>query len=935
MSVKPMFLIVCLFFLGINAASAQQKWMELRDKGANFYDIKAAFYEENKSLLKSYYKNLRNEDPPLVRNETNEGYQAEHEKEEYQNLIHYFRWAEVFEPRVSETKGDISALIEADYRARLTQQREQSGLRSAASWSLVGPVNTDNMAGNGRINSIKVDPNNANTFFACSPAGQLWKSTNAGGSWTVISDAIPAAGATDVAIDPTNSNILYALTGDADQAIYHPSSRGCYKSTNGGATWSPTGLIYTSAGVLLTSVIIHPTSPNIVIVSGTNGIWRSTNSGANFTQVSTSSIREVVFNPLKPATVYAGSKSGAVLLRSYDAGVTWTQLGGGLPASSAAVRFSIDISKADTNYVYVMATNSGANMQGFYRSTDAGATFSLMSTTPNIPNGQGWYNLAVAADPAAANTVYAAGLTIYKSIDGGATWASAGGIHSDVHDLQFLGADILAASDGGVYRRSGTSWTNISSNLAIAQPYSIGLSPTNTNTVVSGHQDNGTNITTNGTTWRAFSGGDGMVCFVDRTNANNLYMTYQNGVLRRSTNGGTNTTTLWNVPNGYWVTPYIQDPTTPTTLYAGGFNIYKSINSGTTWDSISNFGTGLQFRWIDVARTNSNIVYATTATAIYKTTDGGLNWTNVSGTVPTTTHLSIHIDVNNSNIVYVTLASTGTSQVFYTNNGGTTWTNISAGLPAVAANCIATQINLAGVAYCGTDLGVYYRDPSVSSTWQPYNAGLPSVPVRDLEIHYPTGQIYAGTFGRSIWVSPLDKVIPVELIEFKGTPNTEGSLLTWQTAQEIRFNHFEVERSSDSKTWQKFTETAAKGSASTYEILDTKPFYGINYYRLKMVDNDATFSYSKIVAIDWNKVSSTKWALFPNPVKDKLFLSGNEDISGEQAVQIMDIAGKIIVQTTIQKLRNGLSINNLANGTYFLELPNAKEAERKSFVVNR
>ena len=945
MKLKFVLFSLILTFLSTSISQAQQNWIQMVDKTSNFYEIKAAFLTENKAQLKTYYKNLRRGDVE-PRDET---FHAEHETEEYQNIVHFMRIAEWVEPRVSETNGDMDALIESDYRARLAQQKNINQ-RAAANWTLVGPINTDNMYGNGRVNSIIVDPNNATTLYACTPAGQLWKSTNNGGSWAVISDGIPAAGVTNIAIDPTNSSIIYALTGDADRAIFHPSSRGLYKSTNGGASWTTTGLSYSiSNGTVLTAVLVHPLNPNIILVSGTNGIRRSTNGGTSFTQVSTNSIRELAFNPQNPATVYAGSKSGAALLRSYDSGATWTQITAGLPTSAEAVRFAIDISPADTNYVYVMATNSSDNMQGFYQSIDGGNTFTQKaSSSPNIPNGQGWYNLAVAADPMADSIVYAAGLNVYRSTNGGATWTSLSGIHVDIHDLQFNGTDLLAASDGGVYRRTGASWSNISNNLAIAQPYGIGLSPTNANTVVSGHQDNGTNLTTNMSTWNAVSGGDGMISFIDRTNNSRIFCTYQNGVLRRSTNGGTSFSTIYTVPGGHWVTPFIQDPIDANTLYTGGDQVSKSIDGGTTWATIS--PANGQVRWIDVCRTNNQIIYYCTTSKVYKTTDGGTNWTDVSGTVPTTTHLHIHIDVNNPNAVYVSIASTSTNQVFYTSDGGATWANISSGLPPVSANTITTQLGLSGAAYCGTDLGVYYRNPALSTTWQSFNTGLPSVPVRDLEIHYASGEIRAATFGRSIWESPLDQVvIPVELVNFQGLlnpnknqnakpndQNTEGGvLLTWQTASELRFSHFEIERSTDSKFWSKLKDQTAKGRASNYQTIDDKPIFGINYYRLKMVDNDGSSADSKTVAIEWTKPSSKQWTVFPNPVKNKLYLAGNEDISGEQSVQVLDITGKVVFRTTINQVRNGFSVNDLSNGSYILDIKDKQENERKTLVIER
>jgi photosystem II stability/assembly factor-like uncharacterized protein len=936
-------LILSFTIFCATVAHAQPEWIKLSEKTSNFYEIKAAFLKENEARLKSYYQNFRTTDAE-PRDET---FQAEHDKEEYQDIIHFFRIADWVEPRVAEFNGNMDAMIAHDFRLRLSLKKDVQQ-RTAANWTALGPFESNNMYGNGRVNSIKVDPSNASIFYACTPAGQLWKSSNSGGSWSVISEGIPATGVTNVAIDPTNGNILYALTGDADQALYHPSSRGLYKSTNGGGSWAATGLNYTSNGTLLCNVLVLPTNTQVILVGGTNGIWRSTNGGTNFTQVATASIRELVFNPQNSNTVFAASKTGAVLLRSYNAGVTWTQMTSGLPTSSTAVRFSIDVSPADTNYLYLMASNTSSAMEGFYQSSDAGTSFTKKATTPNIPSAQGWYDMAVVCDPTNRTTVYGAGLSIYRSVDGATTFTNIGTEHSDVHDLDFIGNTLLASTDGGVHKYSGGAWTDLSSNLAISQPYGVGLSATNANTMIMGLQDNGSNVTTDGATWYARSGGDGMISFIDRTNVNNMYCTVQNGILRRSTNGGVNFVHSWQVPNGYWVTPYLQDPQVPTTLYAGGFNLYKSTNSGVSWDSISNFGTALQIRWIDVARTNNQIIYFTTATAIYKTIDGGANWTNVSGTVPTTTHLCIHIDVNDPNKVYCTLSSTGTSQVYFTNNGGTTWTNISAGLPAAAANTIVTQIGLTDAAYCGTDVGVYYRNPAVSASWQPYNTGLPVIPVRDVEIQYNIGKIRAATFGRGIWESPLDVVIPVELINFQGelvgdkskigtnaatTPNQEGILLSWQTASEVRFHHFELERSLDSKSWTKLADATAKGAASQYATLDEKPLFGVNYYRLKMVDTDGRFTYSKIVAVEWAKPNSKTWILFPNPVKDKLYLSGNEDVSGLENVQIVDISGKIVRTTTVQQLRNGLSINNLPNGVYFLDFNKGQSSERKEFVV--
>jgi photosystem II stability/assembly factor-like uncharacterized protein len=747
------------FLTQISFGQTPENWLKVGEKSTNFYDIKNAFMRENAAKLATFQAN---------KIDTTQSDGGE-EEEENRELIKYSRWAEWFEPRVWESKGDLSIIAQKEFEIRnalLNSPNSPSALNAA--WTLLGPINqTNNMFGNGRVNNIRIDPTNSSILYACTPASQLFKSINGGTSWTSISNGILATGVTDVAIDPTATNTLYAVTGDGDQAIYHPYSSGVYKSTNGGTTWSATGLSYSQGnGVGLTSIIINPTNTSIIIVGGTNGIFRSINGGTSFTQTSTQATRDLVFKPGDPNIVFAGSKYGGVFLRSADGGATWTQITSGLPASGTAIRYAIDVSPANTNYVYAMATDGSANLLGFYRSTDGGLNFTSMSTTPNIAGGQGWYDLAVAADPLTANTVYAAGIDIHKSIDGGVTWTNltnvytspAANTHPDVHDLTFAGTSTLyITNDGGVYKtiNAGTSWTNISSNLSIAQPYGIGLSATNANLIISGHQDNGTNLTSDLLNWKQVAGGDGMIGFIDRTNDNIMYSSSQNGGLRRSTNGGTSFSSFTSgFAGGYWVTPYVQDPITANVVYAGGTYVYKSV-AGAAWTAISPSFSSV--RWIDIARNNNQIIYALNSSTLYKTIDGGINWTNLT-TLPSGGVLHVHIDVNDPNIVYVSKASYSGNGVYRSTDAGATWVLWATGLPNLPVNTVVTQIGRPGEVYCGTDMGVYYRNSSAIS-WTAFLTGLPSIPVRDLEIFYPTGKLRAATFGRGIWETPLN-VLP-------------------------------------------------------------------------------------------------------------------------------------------------------------------------------
>jgi PKD repeat protein len=647
-------------------------------------------------------------------------------------------------------------------------------LSMPGTWTPLGPSGAPSNGGAGRINFVRFDPVNTSIVYVGSPAGGLWKSINGGTSWTTTTDALSVIGCSDLAIDPTNSNILYLATGDRDAADTY--SIGILKSTDGGVTWNTTGLTWTvNQGRTISKLLIHPTNPSILIAGTSNGIYRSTNGGANWTQVATAGgIMDLEYKPGDPNTVYASSTR---FYKSVDGGVTFTQVTTGLPANTSVNRLAIAVSAANPAYVYILAgSQSNSGYYGVYRSTDSGATFTTRSTTPNVlgwqsngsdTGGQSWYDLAIAASPTNADVVVVGGVNIWRSTNGGTNWTINGHwtgtgapyVHADVHDLIFLpgnGTTYWAGCDGGVFRttNSGTGWSDMSANLQIAQMYRLGMSTSNAGLVLSGHQDNGTNRM-NGTTWAQVIGGDGMECFIDRTNNNVMYGELYNGDFYRSTNGGANWSNIVSglTGNANWVTPWCQDPVTANTIYAGYSQVFKSTNQGTAWTQLGTItGTGTIIA-LDVAPSNTQVIYAARQGSIFKTTNGGTNWTNITGTLPVASAVItyIEIDPTDANNVWVTFSgySSG-NKVFVTTNGGTSWTNFSTGLPNLPVNCIVYQNGTQDGVYVGTDVGVYYRDNTYAS-WQPYFTGLPNVIVKELEIYYATGKLRAATFGRGMW----------------------------------------------------------------------------------------------------------------------------------------------------------------------------------------
>jgi hypothetical protein len=764
------FLVLTLIFT-FNRLKAQS-WLELREQGANFNEVKAAFERQYGSKVKKMNRELREEAKDGV------GHTDQFERQ-MEGMIQYKRWAEFVEPRVRESNGEMSAMNRGISQAIADKARRAATTRTGASWSLIGPRNTPTNGGNGRINAVRAHPTIAGTLFGCAPAGGLFKSTDNGTNWTPISDGVAVMGATDVAFDRTNASTMYLATGDGEAGDAY--STGIYKSTDGGASWSATSLSFpVSGGKRISKIIVNPTDGSI-LAGGSIGIYRSTDNGGTWTQVVTTSVRDLEFKPGDPTVVYAGgyfstTTTNPNFLRSTNGGVTWATAGTGLPTTNWQ-RVAVAVTDLDPTYVYALVSNTTDDgLRGIYLSTDGGTTFTSKATTPNIlgweatspaAGGQGWYDLSIVVDPSVKTTIYMGGVNVWKSTTSGASptcighWSGSGApyVHADIHDLTFIGSTLYVGNDGGIFASAngGSTWSDKSGNLAIAQLYGIGISQTNANLIIAGHQDNGTTLTSNGTTWAEVNGGDGMLCFIDRANNSQMFSSIYNGALYRSTNGGSSFSSIYTVSGGGWVTPWMQDPVTAATLYAGGTNVVRSTNSGTSWSTISSFtGVGTLVS-LDVAKTNAQHIVAASATKVMKTINGGSSWTDITSTLPassTTSILNVYFDPTNASKIYVGLASYTGQSVFYSADGGATWTNISSGLPSVPANCFVIQNNN-GDLYCGTDIGVYLRSAG-SSTWTDFTSGMPGLTVRDLEIYEPTAKLRAATFARGIWETPVN-----------------------------------------------------------------------------------------------------------------------------------------------------------------------------------
>ncbi|MBL0341092.1 MAG: PKD domain-containing protein [Bacteroidetes bacterium] len=636
--------------------------------------------------------------------------------------------------------------------------RQQYSSLNAGNWTFIGPsIVPTGGGGAGRLNFVRVHPTNPDIIFVGSPAGGLWKSEDAGLSWNTNTDQLAQViGCTDLAIDPNNTDIMYLATGDGDAGDTY--TVGVLKTTDGGVTWNTTGLSFFAANYRqMSKILVDPTNTNNILVATTSGVYRSTDAAATFTLAQTGTFKDMEFKPGDPTNVYA---CGGEFFRSTDGGQSWNKITSGLPPVANVSRMAIAVTPADPNYVYMIvglpAPNYGT--EGFYKSTNGGVSWTNPST-PGLGTQQ-WYDLCIAVNPTNKDEIFLGGQTDFlKSLNGGNSFGqSGGGTHVDYHDVIYTSStQAYMANDGGVYvtDNNGSSWTNLSGGLAIAQMYGFGQSSTNANLLLQGWQDNGTNRF-NGFNWTHVLGGDGMLCFIDRTNDQNMWGSTQNGGLNKSTNGGgTFNSAVGNInETGAWVTPWIQDPVTPTTIYAGFINVWKSTSGGGAWTKISTFPNTQQINTLAVSPANNQVIWAAKATGLYMTSNGGTNWTTITG-IPSGTITGIACSNTDPNKAWISYSGySNTNKVFQTNDMGTTWTNISASIPNIPINCITFLNNSNDGIYIGTDLGVFYKDASIN-VWEPFFSGLPNVIVTQLEIFYPTSKIRASTYGRGVWESDL------------------------------------------------------------------------------------------------------------------------------------------------------------------------------------
>lgn len=620
----------------------------------------------------------------------------------------------------------------------------------------------------GRVTALAVPQPYRKTIYVGSAGGGVWKTSNAGITWRPISDSLGVESIGDIAVAPSDSNIVWVGTGEKNSSRSSSWGNGVHKSTNGGRTWHHMGLADTRS---IAKIAIDPREPNTVYVAalghlwGANaerGVYKTTDGGTTWKKIlfvdDTTGAIDLKMDPSNPETLYAvmwhrireggshmqGTGTGSGIYKTVNGGQSWTRLTdpalhNGLPTADIG-RTSISISAKNPSVVYAMiavdrgVTNtSAAPFGGVFRSDDAGAHWVQVNDLAANPH---YYYDEIVTDPANSNHIYMLESPLMMSKDGGHTFAvdSLYDVHVDNHALWIDPADsahMILGNDGGVYTTfdGGKAWEH--ADIPIGQFYTVAIdSVSNPYRICGGLQDNGVwcgpsatrdSVGVTDADWYAVNGGDGMWVQISRTDPNIIYSEFQFGSMSRYDLRTGKRESIQPVAldaggdSGYgytwgWTAPLVLSQHDTATLYAGANQLFRMHDLG---------GRGMDWEAIGPDMTRAPR-------------------THPEGEGPNTSYHSLFSIAESPRTRDVIWTGSDDGLVWLTRDYGRTWTNVTVNFPARApTHCFVSAIAAShfadGTAYvtydCHSrdDYGPHvYKTTDFGKTWSSIVSGLPA-----------------------------------------------------------------------------------------------------------------------------------------------------------------------------------------------------------------
>lgn len=695
-------------------------------------------------------------------------------------------------------------------------------------WVSLGPV-----LNSGRVEAVQGDPRSPGTLYAAFGSGNLWKTVDAGLTWRPIFEEQSALGIGDIALAPSDPDVLWLGSGESLKKArnFTMPGTGVFLSRDAGETWRNVGL---HDSWHIGEIAVHPADPDTALVAvlghfwSTNpnrGLYRTTDAGATWEHVlfvdERTGANDVVIAPSDPDVAYAstwenhpgvsGPASG--VHRSRDGGRTWTRAGGGLPEGPGTGRIGLAVSWTDPDKVYALVDNLNRadHPAELYRSLDGGETWSRTHEADlQIFSRIGWYFADCHVNPRDDDEVYALGVRVAHSRDGGRTFALLDGdvFHLVPSPAQTLHLDhcemwidpahperLVLGNDGGLYvsHDRGGSWLH-HNNLPVGEFYDIAVDDQEPYLIYGGVQDD-SSVRGPAREYRGgqhdaweyvwldpWSGGDGCVTLPDPADPNTVYFSSQlGGVRRQDVRTGRSKSIRPRLPDGHegtlehaFVAPYLVSTHDPRVLYHGANHVFRSPDRGDSWRLIS---PDLS-RSRDAERRSSaasalaespsrpGLLYCgTDRGAFWVTRDDGATWTERSDGLPAHTIRSICPSRFVASRVYA--AVTGIDRddlhayLYASEDHGRTWRSITANLPDEVAYAIVEDPRFEDVLYAGMYRGVYVSTDRGRS-WSLFGRGMPAVAVSDLVVQERALDLVAATHGRGVYrlgLAPLHALL--------------------------------------------------------------------------------------------------------------------------------------------------------------------------------
>lgn len=624
-----------------------------------------------------------------------------------------------------ETGSFAAALSLADG----TGIEEQPAAVTEGRWMEMGPWAVNSLAErtiSGRVNSMAMDPRNGSVLYLAAAGGGLWKSTNRGNRWTPMTDELASLASGAVAVDPFSGEVWYG-TGELNFCRDCYYGAGVYRSGDGGVSWTrvnPEAFLSSPTS----TIAFDRRRQGTIFIGRSTALWKTSDNGQTWRVVLRGAITDFAISPADSNVTYAavGNFNGGPdngIFRSSDGGETWSRLTEGLPDSGTMGRMSLSVSSQDANVLYALIVRAtDYNFHGLFRSLNGGATWAQIGNLPTDMFtedglGQGFSNLLVRSDPRVPGVVYAGGTRLWRSTDFGATWediGTPGRLPEDPHDMLFDPADpatFYVFGDSGVFRSSdsGRTFVGLNQTLGVTLLQSVALHPTDPGQAVGGTQDNGTALYTGALRWEQGRAGDSGAVFYDRLNPQTIYTVARRHSLRRSVDGGRSFQLIANglepTDRVQFYPPFLPDPQQPTTLYFGTQRVWRSANRGDNWSAISGDLTG--------------------------------------GSTATISALAVA--PSDSRVIF---AGTSNGRVQVTRDGGANWQQ-GGPLPNRFVTSIAIEPSYPGQAVLtvsGFGSGHVFRTENFGEHWADISANLPDIPVNAALIDALNPEtIYLGT----------------------------------------------------------------------------------------------------------------------------------------------------------------------------------------------